>query len=109
MNLVKLTSGGQLLNTILNIGALVDTSKSTGQRVFYALCSAFITRSTNGRLALSALTAAFDAIIHTERVLFNQRRVLERILAYLADHSDGDNLQCHINTQCLDYLMSRYV
>ncbi|AIZ48600.1 asb042 [Agrotis segetum nucleopolyhedrovirus B] len=107
--MMRLKSAGQMLNAILNIGNLVDTSKTNGQHLFYALCISYVKMSVNGNNALNTLKGAFDKIIYIERALFNRRKVLDYVLAYLADHSDGDNLQCAINTQCLDYLMSKYI
>ncbi|AUV65313.1 hypothetical protein [Alphabaculovirus myunipunctae] len=102
-------NNGQILNYILNINTLVDTSNLNGQRLFYALCTTFVRKSIAAKSALDNLTHAFDRIIEIEHRLFNRRRILGHVLAYLADHSDGDNLQCRINLQCLDYLMKRYI
>jgi Protein of unknown function (DUF1477) len=102
------TTGG-MLSTILNINTLVDTSKSSGQRFFYALCTTFVNKSVTGKTALGTLTSALDSIIAIERALFNKSRILAYVMSYLADHSDGDNLQCRVNVQCLDYLMRKYV
>lgn len=109
MNSIKLKTAGQMLNAILNIGNLVDTSKTNGQHLFYALCISYIKMSVNGNTALNTLKIAFDKIIRLEQSFFNKRRVLNYVLSYLADHSDGDNIQCHINVQCLDYLMTNYI
>jgi hypothetical protein len=109
MNVVKMKNASQMLNAILNINTLVDTSKSNGQRLFYALCTSFINKSVNGQTALDTLKCAFDNIILIEETLFHKKRILNYVLAFLADHSDGDNLQCRINVQCLDYLMGKYV
>lgn len=98
-----------MLNAILNINTLVDTSKSNGQRLFYALCVSFINKSVTGQTALNTLKYAFDNIILIEEILFHKKRILNYVLSFLADHSDGDNLQCSINVQCLDYLMGKYV
>ncbi|QAT90324.1 hypothetical protein KM622_gp038 [Spodoptera exempta nucleopolyhedrovirus] len=109
MNLFKTKNAGQLLNAILNISNLVDTTKINGQHLFYALCVSYIKTTVNGTTALNTLKFAFDQIIQLERTFFNKRRVLDFALAYLAKHSDGQNLQCCINLQCLDYLMTKYV
>lgn len=108
-NSLQLNSAGRILNTILNIGNLVDTSKSNGQHLFYALCVSFIRHNINAHNALNTLIVTFDKIIQAEQTFFNKSRVLNYLMAYLANNSDGDNLQCRINTQCLDYLMSKYL
>ena len=109
MNIIKTKNPNQLLNVILNINNLIDTSKSNGQQLFYALCVSYIKTSVSNSVAFNTIVYAFDKIIQLERIIFNKRRVLDFVLAYLADHSDGDNVQCSINTQCLDYLMTKYV
>ncbi|AAZ38210.1 ORF-44 [Agrotis segetum nucleopolyhedrovirus A] len=106
---VKLKSASQMLNAILNIGNLVDTSKANGQHLFYALCVSYIKMNVSTSTALNTLKIAFDKIIQTERTIFRRQRVLDFVLRYLADHSDGDNIQCRINLECLDYLMSKYI
>ncbi|AAM09163.1 unknown [Mamestra configurata nucleopolyhedrovirus A] len=109
MNVVKMKSATQMLDVILNINTLVDTSKSNGQRLFYALCTSFINKSVTGQTALNTLKCAIDNIILIENALFHKRKFLDYALSSLADHSDGTNIQCQINVQCLDYLMKKYV
>jgi hypothetical protein len=77
--------------------------------MFYALCFSYIKSSFNNSAAFNTVVYAFDKIIQLERMLFDRRRVLDFVLSYLANNSDGDSLQCTINTQCLDYLMTKYV
>ncbi|AYN44993.1 se33 [Alphabaculovirus alterspexiguae] len=109
MDLFKTKNAGQLFNVILNISNLVDTTKTNAQHLFYALCVSYIKTTVNGTSALNTLKFAFDQIIQIEKTLFNKRRVLDYALMYLANHSDGQNLQCYINLQCLDYLMTKYI
>ncbi|ACI47412.1 unknown [Spodoptera litura nucleopolyhedrovirus II] len=109
MNFIKPKTPNQLLDVILNINNLIDTSKSNAQQMFYALCFNYVKRVMNDSIAINTIIFAFDKIIQLERMLFDRRRVLNFVLSYLANNSDGDNLQCSINTQCLDYLMTKYI
>lgn len=109
MNFIKPKNPNQLLNVILNINNLVDTSKFNAQQMFYALCFSYIKSSFNDSAAFNTVAYAFDKIIQLERMLFNRRRVLDFVLSYLANNSDGDSIQCTINTQLLDHLMIKYV
>lgn len=110
MNFIKLKNPNQLLDVILNINNLIDTSKSNAQQMFYALCFSYVRTSVvQKNAAFKTIVYAFDRIIQLERMIFNKQRVLNFVLGFLANNSDGDSLQCMINTQCLDYLMTKYI
>ncbi|QNV47867.1 hypothetical protein [Alphabaculovirus altersperidaniae] len=109
MNFIKPKNPNQLLNAILNINNLVDTSKSDAQRMFYALCFSYVKSAIGNSATINAIVYAFDKIIQFEHTMFRRRRVLDFVLSYLVNNSDGDSIQCSVNTQCLDYLMTKYI
>lgn len=94
---------------IQNFGNAVDTSKPESKKVFYALCQKFVVSRLNLSTTTFGVATIFDAIINTERVLFNSSKVLDFIINLLAHFSDnGDTVHSQINLRLLDYFLRTY-
>ncbi|AWW14489.1 hypothetical protein KM620_gp129 [Hyposidra talaca nucleopolyhedrovirus] len=95
----------KLKNLIGNINA----SSSSGQHLFYTLCHKFVANNLfYNNSTLCTLQTVLDGIIELERMVFSKSKMLNFILQFLITHSDGNNLQCLINVQLLDYFLNKY-
>lgn len=107
----KITS--QRLNVLSDLLNLrnVDASKLYSQQSFYKLGFAYIDkilRRLHVNFTIGAAQTLFDGIIKTEEMLFAKSRILNFIVKFLINNSDGTNLQCIFYTQILNSLLDKY-
>ncbi|ABF47456.1 ac19-like protein [Clanis bilineata nucleopolyhedrovirus] len=102
----------QAIDYIVSIKNMVDTSSVGGRRMFYTICYTvarkYLHQFNNNVLALNTIQTLLDSIIQAEQMLFSRSLLLDFCVRFLINNSDGQNLQCLINTQLLDYLLNKY-
>ncbi|QHB21776.1 ac19 [Artaxa digramma nucleopolyhedrovirus] len=87
----------------------INLSNGNGRKLFYNLCYRFVCTSLCANNAsFITLKTVFDAIVEIERLIFSRSRLLHFIVGFLVANSDGNNLQCVINLQLLEYFLTNY-
>ncbi|QED40631.1 hypothetical protein [Chrysodeixis includens nucleopolyhedrovirus] len=101
-------NGRPAINNVLGLISVIDTSKPNGRQLFYNLCLKAITLGLRNSGTFKGFKALINLLIESEKLLFDSNRVLSFIRNFLIAHSDGDNMQCAINLQLLDYVLTTY-
>jgi hypothetical protein len=62
----------------------------------------------NETITLQYMFNIFNYVIDFEKFLFNQSKMLNFLLNYFIENSDGDNFKCTLYTRILDMLLCKY-
>ncbi|QEI03627.1 hypothetical protein [Rachiplusia nu nucleopolyhedrovirus] len=108
MNKVFKTKHSKNQLNIIELISVIDTSKQNARQLFYNLCFKTISAALRNSSTFKGIRSLISIVIDAEKSLFNNRRVLNFIRSFLIAHSDGDSIQCQINLQLLDYILSTY-
>ncbi|AIU41362.1 ac19 [Sucra jujuba nucleopolyhedrovirus] len=97
------------LSNIRNVFLNVNTTTVGAQQLFYNICFQFVAKNLIcNSVPFITIQTVLNGLIELERIVFGQNRILKYIVKFLVDHSDGNNLQCLINVQLLDYFLTNY-
>nr|ANW12318.1 ac19-like protein [Malacosoma sp. alphabaculovirus] len=79
---------------------------------FYDLCFALVNwalqQIVNETITLQYMFNILNYVIDFEKFLFDQSKMLNFLLNYFIENSDGDNFKCTLYTRILDMLLCKY-
>ncbi|AUF81640.1 ac19-like protein [Malacosoma neustria nucleopolyhedrovirus] len=95
-----------------NVGSGVGVSSNVYNWCFYDFCFALVNwalqQIVNETISLQYMFTIFNYVIDFEKFLFNQSKMLNFLLNYFIENSDGDSFRCVLYTRILEMLLCKY-